>query len=178
MHSTLRSLVLAASLLLPITASADIETEEHKKTITTGDFRANYALRDVPSVDRMHGFGLGIKLYTVERGSIEVEGRVADIDLAYSGELAFDATFGKRNLYALGVLGGSGLYTHRAEGALEITVGLLRAAFLTSPTQLVWNPNIGLELKLGPLTATPSLQGYVGNSVKGVGFGLNAGLSL
>jgi len=178
MGSTLHSLVLAASLLLPSGSRAEREIKEHREIFINDTFRANYTLRNTPSAETIHGFGLGFKSYTNERLDIEEKGWVTKAQFAYSGELAFDATFGERNMYSLGVLMGSGVYTRGAKGALEITGSLLRAAMLTDPQKFVWNPSLGVELKLGHLTVCPSLQGYVGSSLRGIGFGLNAGFSL
>ncbi len=172
-----RSLALAVSLCLSRSGLAEADrVEEHKTTISNGDaFRVNYALRDIPS-GSAHGVGMGFKLYRFVKETRETEDSRTSFRYPYSGELAFDFNFGPRNMYSVGILGGSGTYSYNARRAFEVTGSLLRIAMITNPQEVAWNPSLGLELKVGSLTVCPSLQGYVG-AFNGVGFGLNAGLS-
>jgi hypothetical protein len=170
-----RAVILAALFSSTLALAEPLQIEHRERSNINSGFRVNYALRTTPEFGTMHGFGLGLKGYFQEKGYLETHDTVKRINDSYSLEFSVNSIFGdKINLYEFGVTGATGIYTSKAQGALELIFGLARMG-ITSRGGLLWSPSIGLELKLGPLTITPALEGYLGNCT-GFGFGLNTGV--
>ena len=157
------------------------------------EYRASYALRTIPHVGILHGFGVGFKdfqkcvpeqpdktyaSYSPDVISTSRHGLFCFDESPHSDEFSFNALFGhEKNLYEFGGTAGLGRYSQKSTSSMEVVLGLLRMG-ITSRGEVMWTPEVGLDLDIYPFSIQPKASLYLArNYMDGFGFSFNAGTS-